>query len=310
MIAKPTPLPKMMMKLHNTRYPYTNENGGRFHHMSDDSASTTSSFALIEEVLLRKKCKTYYRRARFRESSVNAKMRNIKYRKAYNRKPCFRNTARIQSPNKPPESKPSSSLKSVKLNNFLIIIKQSSSSFDTWQRICRINNVNGRYDVSQNYQYKASFYLDNVWVRDGTGKCEEKAKYSAAKKALVYFTKNQNIFVVDTTEVPEKNIYSIDANTLVAIEKCDLQSIFRFHLNSFIDNHEMVKLELRNINGCSRPLVENHFNEMANCFKLIKELPPKKKRKAYRKVSFYKENSVTHKMDGFLLRCKVRDVNG
>ena len=211
-------------------------------------------------------------------------------------------TKRTQSPNSPSQSKEYSTSKSVKLNNFLIIIKQSSSSFDTWQRICRINNVNGRYDVSQNYQYKASFYLDNVWVRDGTGKCEEKAKYSAAKNALVYFTKNQNIFVVDTTKVPEENMYSIDANYFVAIAKCDLKIIFRFHLNSFLDNHKMVKLELRNINACSHPLVENHFNEVASCFKLIKELQSKKERKTHRKSWFYKENSVTHKMDDFLLQ--------
>ena len=52
-----------------TRYPVTyddmDENGGCFYDISDDCA-----FALIEELLLRKKCKTFYKRARFRESSV------------------------------------------------------------------------------------------------------------------------------------------------------------------------------------------------------------------------------------------------
>ena len=213
-------------------------------------------------------------------------------------------TKRTQSPNSPSQSKQYTSSKSVKLNNFLIIVKEPYSSFDTWQRICRINSVDSRCDVSKNpdQSFKASFYLNNVWVCDGTGKYEKTTKCLGAKKTLVYFAKNLNIFVVDTTKVPEANLYSIDANYFVAIEKCDLKPIFRFHINSFIDNHKMVKLELRNINACSHPLVENHFNEVASCFKLIKELQSKKERKTHRKSWFYKENSVTHKMDDFLLQ--------
>ena len=210
---------------------------------------------------------------------------------------------RTQSPNSPSQSKQYATSKSVKLNNFLIIVKKPYSSFDTWQRICRINSVNSRCDVSKNpdQSFKASFYLNNVWVCDGTGKYEKITKDLGAKKTLVYFAKNLNIFVVDTTKVPEENMYSIDANYPVEIAKCELKSIFRFHLNLFIDNHKMVKLELRNINACSYPLVENHFNEIASCFKLIKE-GTKKELKTHMESWFYKENSVTHKMDDFLLQ--------